>query len=180
MAQRGAKRSSITPTGRGRDVGQRRKEGNVEESKRQQNKECISDHKHADLLSKMNTFNVQSFFFPYLFAPRSFVYRCRRPEIRREERFSAEQRSPGVEEKNSDESVYALSQFSSEELVCWSPWCLSYWPVGERETEQLCWIEGNHMYFIWERKLSSMHLFLEQPDASPFSEDRSLLSVTNF
>lgn len=69
------------------------------ESKKRQNKERVSDHKCADLLSKTNT---ESFFFPSLFALLTFIYRCRRLEIRREERFSAEQRSPGVKEKESD------------------------------------------------------------------------------
>lgn len=26
--------------------------------------------------------------------------------------------------------------------VLWSPCCLFYWPLGERGTEHLCWIEG--------------------------------------
>lgn len=62
---------------------------------------------------------------------------------------------------------------------------MSYWPLGEREREHLCWIEGNHMYFICGRSLTespiavTLHLFVEQPVASPYSEDRSLLSVPN-
>lgn len=35
---RGAERSSITPTDRSRDAGQRRNEGNIEESEKQKNK----------------------------------------------------------------------------------------------------------------------------------------------
>lgn len=71
------------------------------------------------------------------------------------------------------ESVKLLSE------SCWSPCCLSYWALGEREREHLCWIEANHMYFICGRSSSesqlvvsychtssSTHLFLDQPVAS--------------
>lgn len=71
------------------------------------------------------------------------------------------------------ESVKLLSE------SCWSPCCLFYWPLGQREREHLCWIEGNHMYFICGRSSSesqlvvsychtssSTHLFLDQPVAS--------------
>ncbi len=71
--QRGADGSSITPTGRGREAGQRVKEGRIEERKKGRNKERVCDHKGADLLSKTNAFNPQSFVFLSLSAPPSFT-----------------------------------------------------------------------------------------------------------
>lgn len=40
------------------------------------------------------------------------------------------------------ESAQSHSVFSSGGIIVLCPCCLSYWPLGERGTEHLCWIEG--------------------------------------
>lgn len=95
--------------------------------------------------------------------------------IRREERFSAEQRIPRLREKNSDGKrlvaqsvllggVSVLDSMAFILLVC----------GGKRNRTIVLNIKGTTC------TLFVKDFSLEQPDAPPFSEDQSFLSVTNF